>query len=121
MREELVLVAKGELPADLLVKNGIVVNVDTGETYPGGVAVKGDRIAAVGDADYTMGPETQIVDAGGRYLCPGFIETHMHLDGSQLSVTEFARAVVARGTTAISTDFYEYGIVAGAKLQRRGK
>jgi adenine deaminase len=118
MREELVLAAKGELPADLLVQNGTLVNVDTGEIYPGGVAIKGERIAAIGDVDYTIGPETQILDAMGHYLCPGFIDTHMHLDGSQLSVTEFARAVVPRGTTAISTDFYEYGIVAGTKAIR---
>ncbi|MBW1804392.1 MAG: amidohydrolase family protein, partial [Deltaproteobacteria bacterium] len=87
MREELVLVAKGELPADLVIQNGTLVNVDTGETYPADVAVKGYRIAAVGDVGYTIGTDTQIVDARGRYLCPGFIETHMHLDGSQLSVT----------------------------------
>ena len=118
MREELVPIAKGELPADLVIQSGTLVNVDTGEVYPADVAIKGSRIAAVGDVGYTIGPDTQIVDARGKYLCPGFIETHMHLDGSQLSVTEFARAVVPRGTTVISTDFYEIGVVAGARAVR---
>jgi adenine deaminase len=118
MREDLVLVAKGDVSADLVVKNGTLVNVDTAEVYPAGVAIKGDRIAAVGNIDYTIGSDTQVVDAQGKYLCPGFIETHMHLDGSQLSVTEFARAVVPKGTTAISTDFYEIGVVAGTKAVR---
>ena len=117
-RDELVAVARGDAPADLAIENGRLVNVNSGEIYPAGVAVKGARIAAVGDVGYTVGPETEIIDAGGRYLCPGLIDGHIHVGGSQLSMTEFARAVVPHGTTVISTDFYEIGVVGGRKAIR---
>jgi adenine deaminase len=117
-RDELVEVARGDAPADLVIKNGKLVNVNSGEIYPAGIAIKGDRIAAIGDVEYSVGPGTQVIDAGGRYLCPGLIDGHIHLGGSQLSMTEFARAVVPHGTTVISTDFYEIGVVAGRKAIR---
>ena len=117
-REELVNVAKGKMPADSVIQNGKLVNVSSGEIYAAGVAIKGDRIAAVGDVDYTIGSGTDMIDAKGQYLCPGFIDGHIHVGGSQLSMTEFARAVLPSGTTAISTDFYEIGVVAGAKAMR---
>ena len=117
-REELVNVARGEAPADLVIQNGKLVNVNSGEIYPADVAIKGDRIAAIGDVGYTIGTATDIVDALGRYLCPGFIDAHMHVDGSQLSMTELARALVSKGTTTIATDFYEIGVVAGRKAIR---
>src|SRR3990172_9967172 len=117
-RDELVAVARGDAPADLAVKNGRLVNVNSGEIYPADVAIKGDRIAAVGDVGYTVGLQTEIIDAGGRYLCPGLMDGHIHLGGSQLSMTEFSQAVVPHGTTVISTDFYEIGVVAGRKAIR---
>lgn len=117
-REELVDVARGEAPADLVIKNGRLVNVSSGEIYPAGVAVRGVRIAAIGDVDYSMGPGTEVIDAEGRYLCPGLIDGHIHVGGSQFSMTEFARAVVPHGTTVIATDFYEIGVVAGLKAIR---
>ena len=117
-RGELVRVAKGESPADSVVTNGKLVNVNSGEIYAADVAIKGGRVAAVGEAAYAIGPETEVVDAGGRYLCPGLIDGHIHVGGSQFSMTEFARAVIPHGTTAISTDFYEIGVVAGQKAIR---
>ncbi|MBW1800118.1 MAG: adenine deaminase [Deltaproteobacteria bacterium] len=117
-RDELVKVARGDMPADLVIRNGKLVNVNSGEIYAAGVAIKDDRIAAIGDVEYTVGADTEIVDAGGQYLCPGFIDGHIHVGGSQFSMTEFARAVIAKGTTAISTDFYEIGVVAGTKAIR---
>ena len=99
-REELVNVARGDAPADLVIQNGKLVNVNSGEIYPADVAIKGDRIAAIGDVGYTIGTTTEIVDALGRYLCPGFIDAHMHVDGSQLSMTELARALVSKGPVA---------------------
>jgi adenine deaminase len=117
-REELVRVAKGELPADVVVANGRLVNVYSGEIYAAAIAIKGDRVAAVGDVGYTVGAQTELVDADGCYLCPGLIDGHIHLGGSQFSMTEFARAVVPHGTTVISTDFYEIGVVAGRKAIR---
>ena len=83
-------VAKGEVPADLAVVNGLLVNVYTGEIYPGGVAVAGDTIAAVGDVGYALGPDTRVIDAGGRYIVPGFIDGHIHPESTSLSVRSFA-------------------------------
>jgi adenine deaminase len=117
-RYELADVARGEAPADLVVANGKLVNVNSGEIHTAGVAIKGDRVAAIGDVEYAVGPETLVIDAGGRYLCPGLIDGHIHVGGSQLSMTEFARAVVPHGTTVISTDFYEIGVVAGRRAIR---
>ena len=72
--------------------NGRVVNVLTQEIYDAGVAIKGDRIAAVGDIDYAKGAETRtVVDAAGRYVTPGLIEGHLHLYHSYLGVNEFVR------------------------------
>jgi adenine deaminase len=112
-RDELAAVARGDAPADLLVKNGRLVNVNSGEIYPADVAITGDRIAAIGDVDYSKGSGTEVIDAEGRFLCPGLIDGHIHVGGSQFSMTEFARAVVPHGTTVICTDFYEIGVVAG--------
>jgi adenine deaminase len=117
-RDELVAVAQGEAPADLVIKNGMLVNVHSGEIHAAEVAIKGDHIAAIGDIGYTIGPQTEMIEAAGQYLCPGLIDGHIHLGGSQLSMTEFARAVVPHGTTVISTDFYEIGVVAGKKAIR---
>jgi adenine deaminase len=117
-RFELSEVARGDAPADLLIKNGKLVNVFSGEIQSAEIAIKGNRIAAVGGVEYAAGPQTEVIDAEGRYLCPGLIDGHIHVGGSQLSMTEFARAVVPHGTTLISTDFYEIGVVAGRKAIR---
>jgi adenine deaminase len=117
-RFELSEVARGDAPADLLIKNGKLVNVFSGEIHSAEIAIKGNRIAAVGGVEYAAGPQTEVIDAEGRYLCPGLIDGHIHVGGSQLSMTEFARAVVPHGTTLISTDFYEIGVVAGRKAIR---
>ncbi len=74
MNQKLLSVAKGETPADLVIRNGKVVNVYSGEIYDGGVAICGDTIAAVGDVEYCIGEGTRVVDAEGKYLTPGFLE-----------------------------------------------
>lgn len=117
-RKALAQVALGQAPADVVIRGGQLVNVHTGEIYPAGVAIKGTRIAAVGDVDGTIGPDTEVIDARGAYLCPGFIDTHIHVGGSQLSMTELARLLVSRGTAAISTDFYESGMIGGVQGMR---
>lgn len=117
-RRELARVALGEIPADRVIRGGRLVNVYTGEIYPADVAIKGNRIAAVGDVEKAVGPDTEIIDAQGAYLCPGFIETHMHVGSAQLSMTELARVLVSRGTAAIATDFHESGIVGGVEAMR---
>jgi len=98
---ELQQVALGRVPADLVVKGGTLLSVYTNEWLEGwGIAVKGDRIAAVAhDLDYAIGPRTAVVDATGRYLIPGLIDAHYHQDVIT-GVAEFARAAVPRGCTA---------------------
>ena len=111
--ERLLAVALGREEADLVVRGERLVNVNTGEIYPGGVAVAGERIAAIGDVGYTIGEGTEVVEAGDGYVVPGFVEGHIHPESSSLSVTRFAEAVLARGTTSVFTDLHEVGVVGG--------
>ncbi|MDR1825775.1 MAG: amidohydrolase family protein [Bifidobacteriaceae bacterium] len=106
-------VALGEEPADLVVQGGTLVNVYTLETYPGGVAVADGRIVAVGEVGYAIGPSTQVVDAEGLYVTPGFVDAHIHPESTSLAIREFAKTVLLHGTTTIFTDLHEIGVVAG--------
>ena len=106
---DLISVAKGELPADLVLANAKVVNVFTGEVEPGNVAICRDRIAGVGD--YCQAK--QVMDLGGKYLAPGLINGHTHLESSMLDIGQYARAVVSRGTLALVTDLHEIANVCG--------
>lgn len=89
-----------KIPAEKVIKNGQLVNVMTSEIYPAEIAIYKDMIAAVGDeaeiADY-IGPDTQIIDAKGRFLVPGMIDGHIHSECSKLSITSYAKAVVPHG------------------------
>ena len=113
MNMELLAVAKGNKPADLVVTNGKIVNVYSGEIYEGGVAVCGDTIAAVGDVAYCIGEGTKVIDAQGNYLTPGFLDGHIHPESSSLAIRPFAEAVLSHGTTGIMTDLHEVGVVSG--------
>ncbi len=106
---ELIAVARGEAPADLVLKNAHIVNTFTGEIEKANVAVHQDRIAGVGD--YRQGKE--VLDLEGSYLCPGLIDGHVHPESSYLHPAEYAMAVVPRGTTAVITDLHEIANVAG--------
>jgi adenine deaminase len=117
-RRVLADVALGRVPADLVVRGGRVVEVHTGAIVPADVAIKGARIAAVGSVDHTVGAETEIYDADGAYLAPGFIDCHLHVGGSQLGMTELARLLISHGTAAISTCFYEAGTIGGFEAIR---
>ena len=105
----LISVAKGELPADLLLSNAKVVNVFNGEIEPGNVAICKDRIAGVGDYHKAK----QVLDLGGRYIAPGLINGHIHPESSMLDIGQYARAVVPWGTTALITDLHEIANVCG--------
>lgn len=113
MNQRLLDVSCGKCYADLVVANGRIVNVFTGEIYPGGIAVCGEYIAAVGDIDYCIGPETRIIDAKNNYLTPGFVDGHIHPESSNLSIRNFASAIQAHGTSTIMTDLHEIGVVSG--------
>jgi adenine deaminase len=109
--EHLIAVAAGHRPADLVLRGGHIVNVFSHEVYEADVAIVEDRIAAVG------GPfdGAQTVDCRGLVLCPGFIDAHVHIESSMLSVPEFARTVVGHGTTAVIADPHEIANVMGAE------
>lgn len=112
---ELVDVAMGRTPADLVIRNGKWVNVYSGEIIPHtDIAVKAGRFAYVGaDASHTIGEGTKVVDAAGRYLVPGFCDAHMHVESGLVTVTEFARAVIPHGTTTMFIDPHEIANVLG--------
>jgi len=110
----LISVAKGERPADLVLANARVVNVFTGEIEPGNVAICQGRIAGVGDYHRAK----QVLDLGGKYLAPGLIDGHTHLESSMLDVAQYARAVVPRGTLAVVTDLHEIANVCGLEGMR---
>ena len=105
----LISVAKGEHPADLILANAKVVNTFTGEIESGNVAIYDDRIVGVGNYHQAK----QVLDLAGKYLAPGLINGHTHLESSMLDVGQYARAVVPRGTLALVTDLHEIANVCG--------
>ncbi len=111
----LVDVAMGREKADLVIKNGQWVCVQSGEILPGmNIAVAGDRIAYVGeDASHTIGEKTKVVDADGKYMVPGLLDAHMHVESGMVTITEFVRAVAPRGTTGMFIDPHEIANVFG--------
>ncbi|MBN9072417.1 MAG: adenine deaminase [Rhizobiales bacterium] len=111
----LVDVATGRKPADLVVRNGRWVNVHSGEIIPGtDLAIAAGRFAYCGpDAGHCIGENTQVVDAGGRYLVPGLCDGHMHVESGMVTVTEFCRAVIPHGTTSMFVDPHEIANVLG--------
>ena len=111
---QLIKVARGESPADLLFTNANVVNVFTGEVEYGNVVIWGGYIAGVGDYHEAK----QVIDLDGKYLAPGLISGHTHLESSMLDVGQYARAVVPRGTLAVVTDLHEIANVCGLEGMR---
>ena len=113
----LVDVAMGRAPADRVLRRGRWVCVQSGEIIDGtDVAIAGERIAFVGpDAGHAIGPQTEVTDATGKYLVPGLLDGHMHVESGMLTVTEFVRAVVPHGTTGMFIDPHELANVFGLR------
>ncbi|MDR6878698.1 adenine deaminase [Bacillus sp. 3255] len=113
---QLAKVAMGHAFADTVIKNGTLVNVYSGELLANmDVAIAAGRIAYIGNADHTIGEQTVMIDAGGKYIVPGFLDGHMHVESTMLSVTEFAKAALAKGTTGIFMDPHEIANVCGVE------
>lgn len=112
---KLIDVAAGRAPADVVIRQGIWVNVHTREQLADhDIAIVAGRIAYVGpDASYCTGPDTQIIEAKGRYMIPGLCDAHMHIESGMLTPAEFARAVIPHGTTSMFTDPHEIANVLG--------
>jgi adenine deaminase len=113
----LVDVAMGRNPATLVIKGGRWVCVQSGEIIEAtDIAIMGERIAYVGpDAGHAIGPETKIIEAQDRHFVPGLLDGHMHVESGMLTVTEFVRAVLPRGTTGMFVDPHEIANVFGLK------
>ena len=103
-------VARGDAPADVLLRNARVVNVFTGEIQETDVALAGAYIAAVGTG-YAGHTE---IDLNGQYLVPGLIDAHVHVESSMVIPAQFARTVVPHGITTVVSDPHEIANVAGA-------
>lgn len=109
MFRKLIDVAAKREEADLILKNLQIVNVFSGDIQKGDIAVSCGRIAAIGDYDNSR----NIIDCNGAYAMPGFIDSHVHIESSHLTPAEFAKAVVARGTTTVIADPHEIANVCG--------
>jgi adenine deaminase len=114
-RRKLIDGAMGRIPADMVIKNGRWVSVQSGEIINNtDLVVVDGRIAYVGpDASHTIGDKTKIIDAADRFLVPGLLDGHMHVESSMVTITEFVRAVVPHGTTGIFIDPHEIANVFG--------
>lgn len=99
----LISVSKGEKGADFIFRNGRILNVYTGEILPGNIATFGNRIAYVGSSERMVDSRTRVVDAGGAYCLPGFIDAHCHPDLFS-NPAAFCDSVVQHGTTTIAID-----------------
>jgi adenine deaminase len=106
--KETIRIASGDGMVDLLIKNGRVVNVFSGEIEKKDVAIYGGMI--VGFGDYKA---KKIIDVNGDFLCPGLIDGHVHIESSMVTIPEFARAVLPNGTTSVVTDPHEIANVLG--------
>ena len=103
-------VAAGRRKASLVLKGGTIVNVFTERTEIGDIAIEDGCIAGIGEYDGLVN-----VDMTGRYICPGFIDGHIHIESSMVSPPEFEKAVLPHGTTTVITDPHEIGNVAGCQ------
>jgi adenine deaminase len=113
---KLAAVAAGREKAELVIRDARLVNVNTGEILEHtDIAVAYGRVALVGNASHTIGANTKVVDAAGMYATPGFMDGHIHVESSMMSVREYAKTVIPHGTTAIYPDPHEIANVLGKK------
>jgi len=115
-----VKIARGDEAADLLLRNGRVINVFTGEIVGGDLVIAEDTIVGVGGhRSASAGASASLeareeLDLGGRYVCPGLIDAHVHVESSMVTPPHFARTVLPRGTTTVISDPHEIANVCGA-------
>ncbi|MCL6618052.1 MAG: amidohydrolase family protein, partial [Anoxybacillus ayderensis] len=107
--KQLAVAAKKQL-ADVVVKNGKIVNVFTHEIVQADIAIADGKIVGIGTYDGHT-----IIDAKGKYVCPGLIDGHVHIESSMVTPSEFARVVVPHGVTTVITDPHEIANVLGEK------
>ena len=115
-KKDLLKAAMGKIPADLAIKNCQLVNVFTGEIYPAVVYVKDGFVAHV-ERDELNGPyhAEEVFDGEGRYLIPGFVDAHVHIESSMMVPRNLAKVIVPHGTTTIIHDPHELANVYGVE------
>ena len=106
--EEILAYARGDEPADVLLKNARLVNVLSGEILETSVAMSRSRIVGLGDYE-----AREVIELDGAYVAPGLIDAHVHVESAMVPPFEFARAVVPLGTTTVVTDPHEIANVLG--------
>jgi adenine deaminase len=106
---QIVKVARGDAPADLALRHGQLINVYTGEIYETDIIIAADQIIALGPG-YEAREE---IDLSNRYVAPGFIDAHVHIESSMVTPPQYARAVVPHGTTSVISDPHEIANVCG--------
>jgi adenine deaminase len=99
--------------ADLVLKDGYFINVVTREIYKADIAVKGEYILMVGNCNELIGPKTKVENVSGKFICPGFIDSHMHFESAMLTISEFSKLSIPTGTTTLIGDPHEIGNVLG--------
>lgn len=102
-RRRLLETARGERPADLFIRGGRIANVYSGELHEGNVAVTGSRIAYVGEGEQAVGPQTEVLDASGMIVSPGYVEAHAH-PWVLYNPVSLAEGVLPLGTTTVVAD-----------------
>lgn len=112
-RKDLIDVALGHSPADVVIRNVQLVNVLSREIHHADILLKGERIAAVLPPNEGGEGSARTIDGKGLFAAPGFIDPHVHIESSMISVREYARMVIPRGTTMIAADPHEIGNVLG--------
>ncbi len=117
LTQALVDVAMGRKPADIVIRGGKWISVQSGEIIPDtDVAIVQGHIAFVGrDASHAIAKKTKLIESWGRYLVPGLLDAHMHVESGMVTVTEFVRAVAVHGTTGMFIDPHEIANVFGLK------
>ena len=114
--KDLISCARGEIPSDILIQNGTMINVLTKETYLADISIYKDKIANVADPRIlTAENSKKVIDAKGKYISPGFIESHLHIESTMLPPVEFAKLVVPHGTTTAIIDPHEIGNALGER------
>lgn len=99
--------------ADIVLTNGNIINTITREVYKEDLALKGKYILGACNSDTLIGPNTLVIDCSGKYISPGFMDSHMHFESSMLTVSEFSRLSIPSGTTTLVADPHEIGNALG--------
>ncbi len=113
--KEKIFAGKGEIKADLVLKNCRIVNVNTKEITKGDIAISSGFIAGIGDVDGVISDRTEVLDIKNAHVCPGLINGHVHFESSMVTLTQFAEQSILHGTTGIVIDPHEIANILGIK------